>query len=130
MWNYCTLLTSEELQKFESTFNFRIQQPLRSFLLEHNGGRSHHCIIPSLCKDRKLEQLLDFSATGNAWEINRRMRKILGTRCIVIGTDRSENFLCVTRAYNNQSVVIWNHVTGELEQCSLDIPALLDSWGG
>lgn len=128
MWNYCSPIKSEDLKKFEAAFGFTINPALREFLLTHNAGRTRQHSIPTIIKDRKIASILDFSEYGNAWDINRRMRKILGSKCIVIGTDKSDNFLCVCRNMKKQEFAIWNHVTGAIEECTMDIPMLLMHW--
>lgn len=128
MWNGCSPIHSDVLRKFEDTFNFHINEPLRDFLLTHNSGKTRHCSISTTVKERRLAAFLDFSRGSNAWEINRRMRKILGNKCIVIGTDRSDNFLCIRRTQRMQELVIWNHVSGELEEATTTIPLLLMEW--
>lgn len=130
VWTHIAPLSEDELVKFETTFSFRLNPALHQFILTHNAAKSHQATVPSLCKERKVSAILDFAEGGNAWETNRRMRKVLGTRCIVIAIDRFENYICISRVYSNQQVTVWNHVTGELEECTLDLLELLDIWNG
>ena len=128
MWSFCSPIESETLKRFETAFNFTIQSPLRGFLLSHNAGRTRQCSLTTTVKERRLAALMDFSEGGNAWQINRRLRKKLGNKIIVIGTDRSDNFLCVRRTLRKQEFVIWNHITDTLEECTEEIPGLLLRW--
>lgn len=128
MWNFCNPIDSTTMKIFETAFGYTINPPLRDFLMAHNGGRTRQCNIITATKERRLDCLLDFRTGGNAWEINRRMRKILGNKCIVIGVDRSENFLCVRRNQRQQDFVLWNHITGELEECTEQIPFTVLNW--
>lgn len=128
MWNFCSPIRSDVLKKFEDTFNFHFNEPLRDFLLTHNGGKTRHCSVPTTVKERRLATILDFSQGGSAWDINRRMRKLLGNKCVVIGMDRSDNFLCVRRDQRNREFIIWNHITDEIEECTSEIPSLLLMW--
>lgn len=130
VWTHIAPLSENELVKFETTFNFRLNPTLHQFILTHNAAKSHQAAVPSLCKKRKVSALLDFTEGGSAWETNRRMRKVLGTRCIVIAMDRFENYICISRVYSKQQIAVWNHVTGELEECTMDLLDLLDIWSG
>lgn len=128
MWTLCTAIPSDAMQLFETAMDFHFIPVLRDFLLAHNGGRARQCNLTTNVKERRIAGILDFSRGGNAWDINRRMRKILGIKCVVIGTDRSDNFLCVCRDGRKQSFCIWNHVTSELEVCTEDITMTLMQW--
>lgn len=128
MWRNCIPLDPNTFSTFEKAFAFRVAEPLRNFLLTYNGGKTHQCTLTTAVKERRVAALLDFSEGGNAWEINRRMRKILGERYIVIGIDHSENFICVQRELRQQRLAVWNHVSGELELCTESIPFLLMLW--
>lgn len=128
LWNFCSPIDSDALKAFEDHFDFHINQPLRDFLLTHNGGKTRHCSIPTYVRERRLEALLDLSDTETAWGTNRRMRRLLGEKIIVIGTDRSGNLLCVRRDMRKQDFVVWNHITNTLEECALDMSILLMHW--
>lgn len=128
MWSFCSPLSSQELQQFETAFSFTIKAPLRDFLLSHNAGKTRHCTLTTNVKERRMAALLDFSRGGNAWETNRRLRRKLGDKIIVIGVDRSDNFLCVRRNLRKQEFVIWNHITDTLEECTTEIPVVLLLW--
>lgn len=128
LWNFCSPISSETLQQFEDTFDFHICSPLRDFLLTYNGGKTRQCTIPTCVRERRLEALLDLSNEETTYAINRRMRLLLGNKIIVIGTDRSGNFLCVQRDMRKQEFVIWNHITNTLEPCALEIPVILMYW--
>ena len=128
MWYSCFPIENETLKRFESVFNFTINEPLRDFLLAYNAGRTRFCSVVTNTKERRIAALLDFSSSGDAYEVNRRMRKILGEKCIVIGIDRSDNYLCVRRNMRNQEFVIWNHITAALEESITDIPVTLMKW--
>lgn len=116
------------LKLFEDHFDFHINPPLRDFLLTYNGGKTRQCSLPTHVRERRIESLLDFSKEESAWATNRRMRRMLGEKVIVIGTDRSGNFLCVRRDLRKQTLAIWNHITNTLEESALDIPIVLMYW--
>lgn len=128
IWNFCNPIDSDALKLFEDHFDFHIAPPLRDFLLNHNGGKTRHCSLPTHVRERRIESLLDFSKEESAWAINRRMRRLLGEKFIVIGTDRTGNLLCVRRNMRKQEFVVWNHITNNLEDCVLDIPIVLMYW--
>lgn len=128
MWIHCSPIPSDTLKKFEVAFDFTINAPLRDFLLAHNGGITRQCSLITNIKERRLASILDFSPGGNAWEINRRMRKQLGKKFLVIGTDRCDNFLCVRRELRQQTLVIWNHITDTVEESIAEIPMVLMTW--
>ena len=128
LWNFCSPIESEVLTAFEEYFDFHINPPLRDFLLTHNGGKTRHCNIPTNMRERRMDSILDFSKEDSAYAITRRMRRILGNKIIVIGKDRSDNFLCVQRDMRKQNFVIWNHITNALEECTLEIPILVMCW--
>lgn len=121
-------ITSETLKRFETAFHFNINIPLREFLMCHNDSKIRHCDLTTNVKERRIATILNFAEGGNAWAINRRMRKLLGNKYIVIGTDRTDNFLCVRRNKMEQSLVIWNHITNTIEECTCEIPILLMQW--
>lgn len=128
MWNSCSPISSDTLKKFEVAFDFTINAPLRDFLLAHNDSKTRQCSLITNVKERRLASILDFTPGGNAWEINRRMRKQLGKKFLVIGTDRCDNFLCVHRELRQQTLVIWNHITDTVEESVADIPMVLMVW--
>lgn len=128
MWNLCSPIEANDMQRFETAFHFSFNPPLKEFLMTHNAGTTRSCILATSVKERRITALLDFSPGGSAWEVNRRMRKTLGSKCIVIGTDRSDNYLCVRRNLRNQEFVIWNHITNSIEECIAEIPVILMSW--
>lgn len=128
LWNFYSPVDSDTLKCFEDTFDFHINPPLRDFLLTYNGGKTRQCTIPTSVRERRMEAILDFSDEENTYSINRRMRRLLGNKIIVIGTDRSGNFLCVQRDLRKQEFVIWNHITNTLEPCALEIPVILMYW--
>ena len=130
MWHSHSPIESDTLAAFEAAFDFKIKGPLRDFLLTHNGAKTRQHIIPTVAKERRVSGILDFSEKGNAWDINRRMRRILGDKCIVIGTDRQENFLCVRRNFGNQELFVWNHISGTMDDCTMDTKMLLMHWYG
>lgn len=128
MWIHCSPISSDTLKKFEVAFDFTINAPLRDFLLSHNSGITRQCSLITNIKERRLASILDFSPGGNAWEINRRMRKQLGKKILVIGTDKNDNYLCIRRELRQQTLVIWNHITDTLEESSTETPVVLMAW--
>ena len=120
------------LKDFETTFQFNITPMFREFLLEHNGGAPASGVFPTAVKERKLARMMDFSdrySVRGAWAINRRLRGQIGEKRIIIGIDSLDNFICLERHYRHQTVVVWNHLTGEFEESRLDLPALLRCLG-
>ena len=128
MWIHCNPITSNTLKAFETSFDFVINAPLRDFLLDHNGGKTRLCSLTTMVKERQLASILDFTSGGNAWEINRRLRKRLGKKILAIGMDKSDNFLCVQRNLRKQTLVIWNHITDSLEESVNETPIVLMTW--
>lgn len=128
MWNFYIPIESAILEEFETHFDFHITPPLRDFILTHNGGKTHCCVLQTSVRERRIESILDFSNKEATWGANKRMRHLLGNRIIVIGMDKSGNFLCVRRTLRNQEFVIWNHVTNSLEECTMEIPLILMRW--
>lgn len=128
MWYSNHPISSDELHLFETAMSFRFTPALRDFLMASNAGSFRQCHLTTEVKERRLADILDFSKGGNAWEINKRMRKLLGPKCVVIGTDKNDNFLCVCRDGLRQNFAIWNHVTSEMEMCPMDIPMVLLNW--
>lgn len=128
MWRGIKPLHKLLLKDFETAFQFNITPVFREFLLEHNGGMPTSGIFPTVVKERKIAKLLDFSdrySTAGAWAINRRLRSQIGDKRIIIGKDSLGNFICLERYYKRQSIVLWNHLTGEFEESAVDIPAFL-----
>ena len=121
-------LSPHELSLFEQSFDFQIRETIREFILANNGARLRTCNIPTDTKERRIAYILDFTENGNAWEVNQRMRKLLGSRFLVVGTDRSDNFLCICRNMRQQELVIWNHVTDKIEACATSTDVLLLQW--
>lgn len=128
MWNHCNPINSDTLKAFETSFDFAINAPLRDFLLVHNGGKTRVCSLTTTVKERRLASILDFTPGGNAWEINRRLRKKLGKKLLAIGMDKSDNYLCVQRNLRKQTLVIWNHITDSLEESVDETPIVLMTW--
>lgn len=127
MWRNIHLLTDLEMRHFEEHFAFTVTPPLRQFLIDHNGGYPSSGSFPTVVRERKLEYLLNFAdpSSRGAMEINRRLRKHLGPKMIVIGCDDLGNYVCVQRDYKQQNIVLWNHVTNMYEPCLWDIPTFL-----
>ena len=86
------------------------------------------CSLTTTVKERRLASILDFTPEGNAWEINRRLRKKLGKKLLAIGMDKSDNYLCVQRNLRKQTLVIWNHITDSLEESVDETPIVLMTW--
>lgn len=127
MWRTTVPIEDRTLSQFEKHFHFRIQEDLRGFILDHNGGFTTPCVFPTNVKSRKFIQMLDFSPSNpdGAWAVNERVRERIGEKRIVIGLDQKKNFVCVERNYKQQQIVVWSHVSGDFEPCLLDIPAFL-----
>ena len=128
MWRWIRPLHKLLLRDFETAFQFNITPVFREFLLEHNAGVPTSGIFPTTVKERKIAKLLDFSdrySVKGAWAINKRLREQIGEKRIIIGKDSLGNFICLERHYKHQTVVVWNHLTGEFEESLLDIAALL-----
>lgn len=132
-WYDIKPVEEKELHNFEDAFCFRISEPMRGYLLRHNGGRPVSGTFPTTERARKLEQFLNFSKEGDprfdAWAVNKRLRSELGGTRIAIGIDTLGNFVCIERHYRHQKVVVWNHLTGKFEPSLLDIPVLLRALG-
>lgn len=127
-WRNITVIHSFVLTEFERKFNFTIHKDFRAFLLEHNGGIPSPGIFPTTVRERKIARLLDFSdkfSSNGAWEINKRLREQIGPKRIVVGIDSTGNFICLERYYKRQQIVVWSHISGDFEECLLDIPAFL-----
>ena len=128
MWYSCNPIPSETLEAFEKRFDFTINPPLRDFLLTHNAGKSRLCELPTEVRNRRIASLLDFSDVASTYNINTKMRRMLGDKYIIIGMDRNENYLAVRRNYRQQEFVIWNHASGKIEECLVAIPVILMYW--
>ena len=127
-WRNIIPLEDSTLRKFEEVFDFNINRYFREFLLEHNGGIPSPGIFPTVARERKIARILDFSqksSSRGAWAVNARLRDQLGPKRIVVGVDSAENFICIERKYKRQRIVVWSHVTGDFEECILDIPSFL-----
>ena len=132
MWSNISPITNTQMNLFESHFSFRIDPPLRDFLLEHNGGSPTSCIFPTNIRNREIAYLLDIRESRSdksAWTVNQRVRRLIGPKRLVIGVDSLGNFICVEREYKQQEIVLWNHVTNAFEKCQWSIPILLQSIG-
>lgn len=130
MWRDIIPVSHTTITDFEQQFQFRIRSPFREFLIDHNNGIPSDGIIVTEKRERKLAQFLDFSdavSNNSAWAINRRLRDQIGPRRIVVGRDRSGNFVCLERDYQEQYIVVWSHITGEFERSLQEIPALLNA---
>lgn len=136
MWINIKPIKAAELRAFESEFSFRINQAVKSFLQEHNGGITYSGDFPVVVtgtqqiKERRMDCLLDFSDRNDpdgAWEINRRLRKKIGDKRIIIGRDQKNNMICLERDRKEQYIVVWSHITREFDRCPLDIPAFLQA---
>lgn len=128
MWRNIIRLEEPMLTKFENKFKFNFQEDLRGFILDHNGGTRTPAPFPTAERERKLTRLLDFSnpeSSTGAWTLNQRLSSQLGDKRIIIGADQKGNFICVQRHLKQQSIVLWSHVSGDFEDCLLDIPAFL-----
>lgn len=131
MWRNITPITDAQMSAFEKNFDFRIAQPLREFLIDHNGGAPTPGTFPTTVRERKLEYFLDFSDLSykGAWGINQRVRKHIGPKMLVIGIDFLGNYVCIQREYKQQEIVLWNHVTNNYEKCLHSIPAFIRTIG-
>lgn len=128
MWRGLKPASEQDMREFESAFQFRFAEPLRGFLLEHNAGIPLRGEFPVISKQRKLSYLLDITdkrTNLGAWTVNNRVRKKIGPKTIVIGVDTLGNFVCVQRHYRQQSISLWNHLTGEFEESLWDIQTFL-----
>lgn len=128
MWYPNRPISLDELHLFETAMNFRFAPALRDFLKAYNAGSCRQCNLTTEVKVRQISGILDFSKGGSAWSINKRMRSVLGTKCVVIGTDKNDNFFCVCRDGLKQSFAIWNHITSKIEKCTTEISAVLMTW--
>lgn len=130
MWRNITPLEERAMSEFEQKFRFRIDPALRQFIIDHNGGIPSPGTFLTTARERRFEQLLDFSDTltgRGAWAINERLRYKIGEKRIIIGTDANSNFICLERDYKTQYIVVWNHFSNSFERCIADIPVLLQS---
>lgn len=132
MWRNITELQEDMLQEFEKHFSFLLHGTLHAFLLTHNYGCPSPGRFPTDIKDRKISSLLDFSSkTGDrsAWAVNERLRKQIGPQRIIIGIDSLGNYICVERKYQEQRIVLWNHITNCFEPCQWEISEFLRNVG-
>lgn len=128
MWRFVIPIKSQTLSDFENHFDFRFNETLRGFILDHNGGSPEAGVFHTTVRVRRIGRLLDFSdksTPDGAWSFNERLRDKLTDKRIIIGIDAKNNFVCVERHYKHQKIVVWSHVSGEFEDCLLDIPAFL-----
>lgn len=134
MWMNTKQIPTATLREFETAFSFRINDRLRSFLLEHNGGATYSGSFfvniegTNKTKERCMDCLLDFSdrrSPDGAWEVNRRLRSKIGAKRIIIGRDKSNNLICLERDYKEQYIVVWSHITRSFDRCLLDLPAFI-----
>lgn len=127
-WHSISPLSDDQLSDFEQKFRFKIQTDLRLYLLEHNNGRKLPDPFPTTGRKYQFAYFLDFSGPetiGGAWEVNKRLRKRIGAKRIILAKDSSENWICLERDHKEQYIVVWSHITGNFERCQLDIPAFL-----
>ena len=129
MWKDIKPISEQTLREFEEHFHFNINTDLKQFLQEHNAGC---CIGPSFpvvladgttVKHIQLDRFFDFSEKNDpkgAWAVNKRVRKQIGNKRIVIGRDRKNNLVCLERDYSHQYIVVWFHVTMTFQRCILD----------
>lgn len=132
MWSNLSPITNTQMNLFESHFSFRINPPLRDFLLDHNGGTPTPGIFPTNIRNREIAYLLDFRESRSdksAWTVNQRVRRLIGPKRLVIGVDSLGNFICIEREHKQQEIVVWNHVTNKFEKAQWNIPVLLQSLG-
>lgn len=128
MWRGLKPVSEQDMRDFESAFQFHFAVPLRGFLLEHNAGIPLHGDFPVKSKQRRISYLLDIADRNTnlgAWAVNNRVGKKTGPKTIVIGVDTLGNFVCVQRHYRQQSIVLWNHLTGEFEESLWDMQTFL-----
>lgn len=128
MWRNITPINPATLAAFEKRFNFRIAEPFKSFLIEHNAGIPSNGTFPTVYRERQLVQFLDFAdqkTRNGAWATNTRLRDQIGDQRIIVGLDVKGNYVCLERHWKNQKIVVWSHVTGQFEPSLLDIPAFL-----
>ncbi len=128
MWITTKPISPPEIKEFEQEFHFRLHTDFFNFLQDHNAGTPLDGSFPTTAKERKLKRLLDFqnrTSFDEAWMVNERLRKQIGEKRIIIGTDAIGNFVCLERNHRAQAIVVWNHLTGDFERCLLDIPGFL-----
>jgi hypothetical protein len=120
-------LNESILQAFEEKFDFHFTTKMRQFLLLNNGGVSSGAFY-TVAMQRTFSSLLDFedkTSPSGAWAINRRLRKQIGEKRIIIGMDSQKNYICVERNRREQKIVVWSHVTNMFDSCLHDIPSFL-----
>ena len=134
MWKDITHVSSQSLQEFENHFRFKINEDLQLFIQDHNAGFYMGPSFPvvledgSTVKDIQLDRFFDFSVkTGpnSAWVVNKRVRKQIGNKRIVIGRDRKNNLICLERDYQRQYVAVWSHVSMSFHRCLLDLAGFM-----
>lgn len=132
MWRNTNPISSAQMRSFEQFFSFRINEPLREFLLTHNAGSPIPGEFNTNIRSRRLERLLDISDETSpigAWAINRRLRKLIGPKRVILGIDDKGNYLCVSRERKQQHFEIWNHVSDQFEESAWEIPQFLSYVG-
>lgn len=132
MWRNVSEISNTQMNLFESQFSFRINPPLRDFLLCHNGGSPSPGIFPTTVRNREIAYLLDIAdakSEKGAWAVNRHVRRLITPKRLVIGVDTLGNYVCIEREHKQQQIVLWNHVTNAFEACLWDIPLFLQSLG-
>lgn len=130
MWRDTLPVTYTAFNSFEQQFHFKIQEPFREFLMDHNNGIPSDGEILTVKGTTRIARFLDFSGliqTNSAWEINKRLRPLIGPKRIVVGKDRSDNYICLERSHKEQYLVIWSHITGEFDRFIPDIPTWIAS---
>lgn len=127
MWRNITPIKESELAEFEQKFHFQIDNTFKEFLMEHNNGIPSDAVIPTTERSRVIRKIYDFRATGDAWATNTRLKKILGNKVIVFGEDLNRNFLCLCRDRKYQRITVWTHISNQMEECIMELPALIRS---
>ena len=132
MWLDSIPVAAEGLRSFEEAFRFKIDSDFKQYLAERNGGMPMDGRFPTAVKERKLAQLLDFTdmrSNNGAWAVNKRMRKRIGVKRIVIGIDPANNYICLERNYREQFVVVYNLWSCDFERSLLDLSAFMRAIG-